>query len=100
MRGRGDSILEQRVEDRIGDQGEDEIIEAEQQQILGLRTAVVAVGEQRLGGLRGGDDDRHEQGQRQQRADEVARARLDGQRGGQGGGRRDGAVGRGQDGGG
>src|SRR6185312_12541528 len=75
------SVLQQEVEHGVGEQAEDEIIEREDRQPLGWDRAGAGRRQQRRRAARRGDQRRHEQRQRDDRHDQVARARADRERG-------------------
>src|SRR3954471_17286534 len=65
------SILQQEVEDRVGEQPEDEIIEAEDRQPARLERLGATRGQQGRGGPRPGDDERQRERDGQQRHQQV-----------------------------
>ena len=68
-------VLQQEIEDRVGEQPEHQIIEAEDQQPAAFERPRAACGEQRRRGARAGDDQRDRQRDGQQRHEQVAGAR-------------------------
>src|SRR3954447_24047325 len=68
------SFLQQEVEDRVGEQPEHEIIEAEGEQPASFERARATGGQQRRGGARARDDQGDGQRQREQRPEQIARA--------------------------
>src|SRR4051812_30027755 len=90
-------VLQEEIEDRVGDQPEDQIVQAEYRQPAAWKRAGARGVEQRGGRPGGADDDRQQQWQAQQRDEQVTRSRARGEPGHERAGDGDAGVGKRQD---